>query len=190
MAEVSDINADAALVRRCIDGDETAVRAFAKRFHGRIFGVCCRMLRHREDAEDVTQEVFLRIFRNLHRWDGERPLLPWLMTITVNRCRTAMQQRTRVPTPTEFIEAGQTADPIPDGELAEELQLALAELREEYRTCFILFYQQEMRCVEIGEILDCPEGTVKTWLHRARKELADFLRRRGVVHAPPELQRV
>lgn len=184
------IDADAALVRRCIDGEEVAVRAFTRRFQGRIFGVCYRMLGHREDAEDVSQEVFLRIFRNLHRWDNQRPLVPWLMTITVNRCRTALQQRSRLPRPTEFVETSDHDKTTDNCELAEELQLALDQLREEYRTCFVLFHQQEMRCVEIGEVLDCPEGTVKTWLHRARRELADFLKRRGVVYEHAELQRV
>ena len=49
------------------------------------------------------------------------------------------------------------------------------------RTCFVLFYQQDQSCLQIAEMLDCPEGTVKTWLHRARKELAETLKRRGVV---------
>lgn len=182
--------ADALLVQRCLDGDEEAVRAFVGRHQGRVFGVCYRMLGHREDAEDVAQDVFLRVFRSLHRWDQGRPLNPWLMTITVNRCRTVLQQRTRLPSPSEFIEV--TADSTQDNaDLAEELQLGLDGLREDYRTCFVLFYQQELSCVEICRILDCPEGTVKTWLHRARRDLAAFLRRRGVVrdvHA--ELQRV
>jgi RNA polymerase sigma-70 factor (ECF subfamily) len=66
-------------------------------------------------------------------------------------------------------------------DLGEELQIALSELRDEYRTCFVLFYQQNQSCQEIAEIMNCPEGTIKTWLHRARKELAESLKRRGVV---------
>ncbi|MFQ5730902.1 MAG: RNA polymerase sigma factor [Planctomycetaceae bacterium] len=193
MSEEFDTFADAQLVQRCLDGDEEAVRAFVGRNQGRVFGVCYRMLGHREDAEDVAQDVFLRVFRSLHRWDPGRPLNPWLMTITVNRCRTVLQQRSRLPSPSEFIEM--TADSPPNNaDLAEELQLGLDGLREDYRTCFVLFYQQELSCVEIGRILNCPEGTVKTWLHRARRDLAAFLRRRGVVndvHAElQELQRV
>lgn len=183
--------ADAVLVQRCLNGEEDAVRAFVGRYQQRIFGLCFRMLGHREDAEDVTQEVLLRIVRNLHRWDAERPLIPWLMTIAVNRCRTALQQRSRLPSPSEFVEQTATKPCRENPELAEELQLALSQLREEYRTCFILFHQQELGCAEISEILRCPEGTVKTWLHRARRDLATLLRRRGVVcHDPSELQRV
>ena len=182
--------ADAALVRRCLDGEETAVRALVGRYQQRVFGVCYRMLGHREDAEDTAQDVFLRVFRSLHRWDPDRPFQPWLMTIAVNRCRTVLQQRARLPSPSEFVEMTADAPPA-TSDLAEELQLGLEELREEYRACFVLFHQQELSCVEIGKILECPEGTVKTWLHRARRELAAFLRRRGVVDdVRPELQRI
>lgn len=62
-------------------------------------------------------------------------------------------------------------------DLGEELQIALNELREEYRTCFVLFHQEEQSCQKIAEFARLPEGTVKTWLHRARKELAETLRR-------------
>lgn len=187
-------SADAVLVQRCLAGDEGGVRAFVEKFQRRVFGLCYRMLGHREDAEDVSQDVFLRIFRNLHRWDSSRPLMPWMMTIAANRCRTALQQRARVPAPMEFVDSDVSDNPADHSDLAEELQLALETLREEYRVCFVLFHQQELGCAEIGEILDCPEGTVKTWLHRARRELAESLRRRGVAphehNEPPELQRV
>ena len=166
------------------------MRALVERFQGLVFGVCYRMLRQREDAEDVVQDVFLRVFRSLHRWDAERPLKPWLLTITANRCRTALDKRSRLPAPSEA--AAQRT--IEDGrsrrhELAEELQLALDTLREDYRMCFVLFYEQELNCARIGEVLGCPEGTVKTWLHRARKQMAEFLERRGVTplaHLAPE----
>jgi RNA polymerase sigma-70 factor (ECF subfamily) len=182
---------DAVLVTRCLNNDEAAVRALVERFQGRVFGVCFRMLGHREDAEDVAQDVFLRAFRHLNRWDSNRPLNPWLMTIAINRCRTLLQQRSRLPSPSEFVETIAAAETPDSADLAEELQLGLEQLREEYRACFLLFYQEELSCVEIGTMLDCPEGTVKTWLHRARRELAEFLRRRGIVpNVQTDLQRV
>ena len=65
--------------------------------------------------------------------------------------------------------------------LGEELELALGQIRDDYRTCFTLFHEQEMSITEVAEIMKCPEGTVKTWLHRARRELAELLVQRGVV---------
>lgn len=170
------------LVQGCLAGEHASVRAFVERFQGLIFGLCYRMLRHREDAEDVSQDVFARAFRSLRQWDQERPLKPWLMTIAANRCRTALEKRGRIPAQCEIaVDLAVDNRYKEQSDLAEELQLAIDRLREEYRACFVMFYQQEMACAQIGEILGCPEGTVKTWLHRARRELAEHLQRRGVV---------
>jgi RNA polymerase sigma-70 factor (ECF subfamily) len=177
---------DAALVRRCLEGDEAAVRALVEQFQGMVFGVCFRMLRQREDAEDVAQEVLLRVLKSLHRWDPSRPLKPWLLTITANRCRTFLEKRSRQPVSGDFA-AQLAVEENSNGsqDLAAELQLALGKLRDEYRMCFVLFYQEQMSCSEIGEIVQCPQGTVKTWLHRARRELAEHLQRRGIL---PDVQ--
>ena len=179
--EVTVAESDAALVRRCLAGDESGVRALVERFQGLVFALCYRMLSHREDAEDVAQETFVRALRSLHRWDPERPLRPWLLTIAANRCRTALEQRTRRPIAADYLPHVADDPGPPPCELAEELQQALETLRDDYRMCFVLFHQHELSCARIGEVMGCPEGTVKTWLHRARRALAEHLQRRGVV---------
>jgi RNA polymerase sigma-70 factor (ECF subfamily) len=179
---------DAVLVERSLRGDEEGVRRLVDRHQGVVFGLCLRMLGHREDAEDVAQEVLLRMIRNLDRWDRRRPFRPWLLTIAANRCRTALGHRKGRPTPSEFIDSVPAPPPTAE-DLPEEIQLALGQLREEYRSCVVLFYQEELSLIEVAEILGCPTGTVKTWLHRARRELAELLQKRGVVpyscHAIP-----
>lgn len=173
---------DAAQVRSCLEGDAEEMRAFVARFQSSIFGLCYRMLGHRQDAEDVAQEVFVRAFRSLHRWDPNRTLKPWLLTIAANRCRTHLSQRSRRPVPAEFaseLAVSQSSEELQD--LGEELQNAISLLREDHRTCFVLFHQENLSCQEIGEILERPEGTIKTWLHRSRQELAATLRQRGIV---------
>lgn len=173
---------DAELVRRCLAGNADALCAFVQRFQSAVFGLCFRMLAHREDAEDVAQEVFLRAFRSLKQWDAARPLSPWLLAIAVNRCRTWLSSRVRRALPSEFAEnvADSAAGP-PRIDLAEELQLALERLREEYRLCFVLHHVNELNLAEIAEVTGSPVGTVKTWLRRARLELADHLQRRSIV---------
>ena len=79
------------------------------------------------------------------------------------------------------IDGPAAAQRIGEFDLAEELQLALQQLREEYRTCFLLFHQQELSLHEVARMMNCPDGTIKTWLHRARRELAELLKGRGVV---------
>jgi RNA polymerase sigma-70 factor (ECF subfamily) len=173
---------EAVLVRRCLRGEAAAVQVLVDRFQPEVFGLCVRLLGHRHDAEDVTQEVFLRIFRSLRRWDATRPLKPWIMGIAVNRCRTWMTQRARRPELVDYLQdtaPGRTADD--SAELVSEIRAALADLRAEYRAVFVLFHEQGQPYEDIAAALDRPVGTVKTWLHRARLELLDRLRRRGMV---------
>lgn len=173
---------DAQLAERCKCGDEQALREFLAQLQGPVFGLCLRLLGQREDAEDVTQETLARAVRHLSHWDTSRPLKPWVLAIAVNRCRTWASKRKKIASPLENVDTF-AAPPrrMSTADLGEELNRALSELRDEYRTCFVLFYQQEQSCQEIAALLDCPEGTIKTWLHRARKELAETLKRRGVV---------
>ena len=173
---------DGELVKACLAGEPAALQAFVRKFQAMVFGVCFRILGHREDAEDVSQEVFFRALRHLDQWDSNRPITPWLLTIASNRCRTWLSHRSHKPVSTEFIdEASDPRTSAGRNDLGEELQLALERLREEYRLCFILYHQSEMSLAEISEIVGSPEGTIKTWLHRARKELSEHLQRRGIV---------
>jgi RNA polymerase sigma-70 factor (ECF subfamily) len=169
------------LVRRCLNGDAAAIRQFVEQFQQVVYARCLRMLGNRHDAEDATQETLLRVIRSLDHWDRERPILPWILTVAVNRCRTALsRRRDRLVASADLVELVQQQGGG-NPELGEELESALSELRDEYQTVFRMFYQQEWNCVDIGRCLGVPEGTVKTWLYRARKEVADRLKRRGVV---------
>jgi RNA polymerase sigma-70 factor (ECF subfamily) len=173
---------EAVLVRRCLRGDAEAVQAVVDRFQAEVFGLCVRLLGHRHDAEDVTQEVFLRVFRSLRRWDASRPLKPWIMGIAVNRCRTWMAQRARRPELADYLHDTAPSPPPDDSaELVSEIQAALAELRLEYRSVFVLFHEHGQPYEDIAAALDRPVGTIKTWLHRARLEVLDRLRRRGMI---------
>jgi RNA polymerase sigma-70 factor (ECF subfamily) len=173
---------DASLVKRCLRGDNEAIRQLVSRFESDVYGLCVRLLHNRHDAEDVTQEVFLRIFRSLSGWDPSRLLKPWIMGIAVNRCRTWLTQRTRRPELVDYLQDTVAAHPADDSsELLTEIQAALTELRLEYRTVFVLFHEQGQPYEEIAEALDRPVGTIKTWLHRARLEILERLRRRGMV---------
>jgi RNA polymerase sigma-70 factor (ECF subfamily) len=173
---------DRGLVEALRVGDSQAPRRLIERYQGVVFGLCFRMLGHRQDAEDVMQETFVRALRGIAGFESERPLRPWLLGIAANRCRTALARRARRPVVVEPAEeradlrAG-LADP---DDLAGELERALARLRPDYRMVFTLFHEQNLAYEEISHALGRPVGTVKTWLHRARAELAAHLSRRGV----------
>jgi len=179
---------DVTLVRRCLRGDAVAVRTLVERFQAEVFGLCVRLLGHRHDAEDVTQEVFLRVFRSLGGWDAARPLKPWLMGIAVNRCRTWLTQRARRPESVDYLQDVAAGPPADDSaELLHEIRAALAELRPEYRIVFVLFHERGQPYEDIALALERPVGTIKTWLHRARLEILDRLRRRGMVCDMPKV---
>jgi RNA polymerase sigma factor (sigma-70 family) len=166
------------------------MRQLIERFQGEVYGLCVRLLNHRHDAEDVAQEVFLRVFRSLRRWDSSRPLKPWVMAITVNRCRTWMAQRAKRPDLADYLHDLPARDQRDDSsELVVELRAAVQQLRPEYRAVFVLFHEQGQNYEDIALTMERPVGTVKTWLHRARIEVLDCLRRRGMVadETAPEL---
>ena len=173
---------EALLVARCLKGDGLAVQSLIERFQPDVFALCVRLLQHRQDAEDVSQEVFLRVFRSLHRWDRDRPLKPWIIGIAINRCRTWITQRKRRPELVDYL--GETAESQPGDdseELVREIQTALTNLRPDYRLVFVLFHEQGMAYEEIAGQLARPVGTIKTWLHRARLEVLECLRQRGMI---------
>jgi len=172
-----------AIVARCLAGESLAATELVDRFRQQVFGLAYRMLGQREDAEDVTQETFVRALRSLRSWDENRDFIPWLLAIAGNRCRTFLAAKSRRP---KFAsECDHLPDPAPSPAavrtLAEEVELALSGIRTEYRQAFVLFHEQELSYSEIAQALGCPVGTVKTWVHRARRELIDRLRARDVV---------
>lgn len=173
---------DAALVRRCRQRDPGAMRDLIERHQSDVFGLCVRMLAHRHDAEDVCQEVFFRVFRSLHRWDAARPLRPWIMGIAVNRCRTWLTQRSKRPELHDYLQDTAECRPADDSaELVREVAAAIDELRPIYRAAFVMFHEQGLPYDDIALAMDRPLGTIKTWLHRARIEVLQRLRERGMV---------
>jgi RNA polymerase sigma-70 factor (ECF subfamily) len=181
------VSADAALVKRCLLGDPVAARELVERFQTDVLAVCRRLLAHLHDAEDVAQEVFLRVFRSLNRWDDTRPLRPWVLGIAVNRCRTWIGKRAKAPTLADYLDESPDCKPTDDSaEMAREIRAAVDALRDDYREVFVLFHEHGQAYEEIAEAVERPVGTVKTWLHRARLEILDRLRSRGLVPDEPQ----
>ena len=181
------MSADRELVRRITAGDPAATRQLVERFEHDVFGLCVRLLRNRHDAEDVAQDVFLRVVRSLRTWDAARPLRPWVLTIAVNRCRTHLSRRKTRPDTADYLaDLPDTEAPAADqgGELASAIAEAVGGLRDDYREVFVLFHETGQSYEEIAAVVGRPVGTVKTWLHRARAAVLEQLKARGL--APEE----
>ena len=178
-------NALKRILAGCLRGDEQAVRALVEQYQGMVFSLCLRLLGNRQDAEDVVQETFIRVVRSLASYDRSRRFEPWLLAIAANRCRTllaAQSRRREVVIPWEHI-AAKPSHGLEEEHLREELTQALETLRPEHRQAFVMFHQMEMSYAQIAEVLDCPINTVKTWIHRARRQLVAHLQARRVLES-------
>ncbi len=162
-----------------------------ERYRGQVFGLCFRMLGHRQDAEDMAQETFVRVLRSLATWDPDRDFEPWLLAIAANRCRSMMALKSRRYPPRRLVGdwPDDSADITAAQILAEEVQRALVYLRQEYAQAFVLFHEHELSYAEIAQMMECPLGTVKTWVHRARRGLIQQLREREVIEEPRDAVR-
>lgn len=175
------------VVAECLEGHQHAMTQLIAHYHSMVYGLCFRMLGQRQDAEDVTQETFFRVLRNLDRWDATRKFEPWLLTIAGNRCRTKLSQRKR-KTSTQVLDYP-VVDPRTDheaGQIFEEVQVALGQLRSEYRQVFRMFHFEQKSYEEIALTMKIPQGTVKTWCHRARREIVEILARRENIVQPKQ----
>lgn len=180
------------LISGCLAGDEAAMVELVELHRDRVFRFCYRMLGQRQDAEDAAQETFVRMLRSLATWDNRREFEPWLLAIAGNRCRTLLAARRRRPA-TGLAAADQLVDRASDWHvmhnLAEEVQLALLQLRPEHREVFVLFHENGLSYDQIAAVIQRPLGTVKTWIHKARQQLMAQLRRREVVRGRRDAMR-
>ena len=164
-------------------GEDLALNELMSRWQTPLVAFILRYVGNQEDALDLAQETFVRAVRSLVRWDRGREFLPWLLAIAANRCRTLLSRRTRRPVTTSLVEpvADEAGLEEPARRMAEELQVALAAVRPEYRQAFLQFHVRQASYNDIAASLGRPVGTIKTWVHRARRELIEQLTRRGAL---------
>jgi RNA polymerase sigma-70 factor (ECF subfamily) len=186
-------HSDQDLARLCLKGDERAARELVERFQRPVYSLVYRMVRDRELAEDLTQEVFVRTFNNLQRYDRSYKFSSWLFKIAYNltvdhlrkkQVKTISMHGSPDAVTAERQEATSLAlesgEERPDAvvearELAGYLEEAIGELRPEYRTAILLRHVEGRAYEEISDIMGVPLGTVKTYIFRARRELRDLL---------------
>jgi RNA polymerase sigma-70 factor (ECF subfamily) len=156
------------LLRNAAAGDRAAFQAMAEGLTDEISNLSWRMTFNRADAEDLAQEFFMMLYRNLRRYDDKLPFAPWARRVFTN---LALNFRRRLRPQRALPE--QAADPKaePPGDETEIVEAALKTLPQEYRLVVAYKYYQDLQVEEIARLLHVPEGTVKTWLFRAREAL-------------------
>jgi RNA polymerase sigma factor (sigma-70 family) len=193
---LEDAHVAAVLVRRCISGDAAAWEEIVQRYHRRIYNICYRFAGSGNDADDLTQEVFIKMYRTLNSYDVDRgAFMTWVTTVTrnllVDHFRKTKQERMTDSLDTvssEHEDAMPLSEQIPDRspapdsrvqsrEAGETVHQALQKLSPELREAVILRDLQDMDYREIATVLRVPEGTVKSRINRGRAELARLLQR-------------
>ncbi|MBI3467209.1 MAG: sigma-70 family RNA polymerase sigma factor [Planctomycetes bacterium] len=163
------------IIRRCLAGEGVAQRELYDRYHRRVYRLAVRMV-GRLDAADVTQEVFLQVFRGLDRFRAAAQFSTWLYRVAVNECLQHQRRSTHPLEPLTDEPASTSAGPERQAEQADLLERALGRLEEQLRTVFLLREAEGMSYAQIAEVLGIPLGTVASQLSRARAELRAFLR--------------
>ncbi|QQS32720.1 MAG: sigma-70 family RNA polymerase sigma factor [Acidobacteriota bacterium] len=183
----------AELVRRARAGDGAAWEDIVSSFSRRIFNLAYRFTSNVEAAEDLTQDVFIRVYRSLEQYDAKQgDLANWLMRLARNLIIDDYRHRQRNPQNSmadavddheyHLRSAGTTAHrEIERRELANQVQEGINKLPVDLRTCVILRDIEELSYQEIVDVLKIPEGTVKSRINRGRIELAKILKRMRVV---------
>ncbi len=187
---------DAELVRRFKGGDRQAFARIVERYQDRVFTLALRWIGDRAIAEEVAQDVFLALYRNLHNFRGDAKLSTWIYRVVVNHCKNKRLYRSRrkvdrhesLDRPRDDHDDGVRRQLPADqpgtdaatwrGEAERLVHDALQRLDEEPRRIIVLRDIQDLSYDEIGELLGLPRGTVKSRLHRARAQLAAILSER------------
>jgi RNA polymerase sigma-70 factor (ECF subfamily) len=189
-------DAVARLVRQCMAGDQQAWQQLVVSQHRRIYAICYRFTGSVGDAEDLTQDVFLKLYRNLASFDTHKGSFQTWITKLARNLLVDHFRRTRLDRATDSLDASASADedgpsmadrladPRPsqethaDGlELKVRIQQALAQLSPELREAVVLRDLEDMDYKDIAQVLRIPEGTVKSRISRGRGELARLLQR-------------
>ena len=186
------LDADAQLVEQCLRGEESAWEDLVRTHNRRVYAVCYRFTGKDSEAQDLTQDVFLRVFKTLKSFrSGEGSFVVWLNRLTRNLL-IDHYRRTRADRATDSIEdqltqfeettalTGRADSMLAGREASELLQAALQRLSPELRETVILRDVEELEYREIAQVLNVPEGTVKSRLNRGRAELARILKRHKV----------
>ncbi|MBU4198702.1 MAG: sigma-70 family RNA polymerase sigma factor [Verrucomicrobia bacterium] len=179
---MNDPKTDVLLVQRCRDNDVNAFNDLMERYKRQVFSLIYRLVQNPSDAEDLAQEVFIKVFRNLSSYDPQYAFHTWLFKITHNTTIDFLRKnKTRLVSIDENSIELEDSEPSPEEHVeialrSELVDKVLAAVPAPYREVLMLRYQQEMPCAEIAVILGIPESTVKVRLFRARGILKQKLK--------------
>ena len=174
---------DRLLLLQAKQGNTTAFGDVVRRYQNAVFSVCYRLTSNRQEAEDMSQQAFIRAYQRLNTFEVERPFLPWIRRVAANVCFNAMERWRLESVDVESVEKSLPAPPRDDPaqQMAEQettvrLHAAVLALPPAYRAVIELRHFQELSYEEVSDLLNLPLNTIKSHLFRARKLLAEALK--------------
>jgi RNA polymerase sigma-70 factor (ECF subfamily) len=179
MIEMDDKN----LVQECLAGNTQAFESLIDKYQKKIFNIVYRMADNYDDAEDITQSVFIKVYEKLNRFNPKYKFFSWLYRITMNESLNYLNQKKRL---TELNSALLVNEKTPEKEydeleLSEQIQDAIMDIKLEGRVLILLKHLEGFSYRELAYILDLSEKKVKSRLFYARQELKNVLTKRGIV---------
>ena len=166
-------------------GDAGAFEILLERYERNVFNGALRMVNNRDDASDITQNVFLKVYENLGRFDARYKFFSWIYRITINESINFLRQRKAVDPVDDELPSTQRGplETLRGTELCEAIQDALMSLKPDHRTVIVLRHFHGCTYSEMSEILEIREETVKSRLFTGRRMLRDLVIRKGI-HSP------
>lgn len=168
---------DLVLVEKTLNGDKIAYGELVERYQKQIYSLTYRLTNNADDAQDLAQEVFIKVYQVLGKYDRERPFFPWLYRVATNVCYTELRRKPITEVSLDkIIEVG-SLEPISPEQPEEEyvqnetqklVQQALADLPENYRIPMVLRYLEELSYQQIADAMELPLTTIETRLYRGR----------------------
>lgn len=179
-------SSDYALARRAAESDMSAFEEIYDRHHRRVYSICMRMLQNATEAEDLTQEVFIQLYRKISSFRGDSAFTTWLHRLTVNqvlmhfRKRSVKMEKTTEEgeTPVQIVNGTENPRQMPVVDRIA-LDAAIAQLPPGYRSVFVLHDIEGYEHEEVAKILGCSVGTSKSQLHKARLKMRKLLQKKA-----------
>ncbi|MDR1528598.1 MAG: sigma-70 family RNA polymerase sigma factor [Puniceicoccales bacterium] len=189
-ASEQSFNEDLCLVNRVKANDSIAFDALVKKYRERLFSIVYNMTSNREDAFDITQEVFIKAYRGIKGFNGKSAFFTWLYRIAINTSITQMNkirlrrffsletldtENAQKACPEYFVGMNSTSKPLFLKELQENLNIALQKLSNKHRSVVVLCEIEGLSSAQAAFVLKCSEGTVRSRLHYAKEQLKSYL---------------
>ena len=174
---------DSSLVELCLQGDRSAYASLVERYRKQIYSITYSMTRNHADADDLSQDTFIRAYENLRKFKLGTNFRSWLCRIATNLCIDHLRHRNRFPEDGldnhAELPSGRGSNPhnnLESSELMDNIMVAVASLPANQKTVVVLREMQGMGLKEIAKMLNCSENTIRWRLHYARKKLREKLR--------------